>query len=304
MPTTVVVGDRVELRVGVRNVGAGPAWPLRVDVPLPGNMNPVSPSGTEGWDCDFGRDVETNVQYWGCTYRDPLAPGTNALPLSLFGTLVSGTPGDDLTFSVTAHPVEGEPSTADNTAYATVPIVAPAVVRGIVWGDSNGDGQRGPQEYGTNYQLSLWLVPLNPAEGDPVEVPVTVASDGTYRAAVKPGQWRVQARLENWVWNRFSPGDVGDDATDSDIVVVDAQPYQVVGDSAVLDLTTPAETVSTSARSTTDAGEWWWARQVSNLRPLACKASALPLSYAPGTPVRRAGAASLPCRATGRGRTA
>lgn len=25
----------------------------------------------------------------------------------------------------------------------------------------------------------------------------------------------------------------------------------------------------------------WWARQVSNLRPLACKASALPLSYAP-----------------------
>ncbi len=40
----------------------------------------------------------------------------------------------------------------------------------------------------------------------------------------------------------------------------------------------------------------WWARQVSNLRPLACKASALPLSYAPGTPVRRAGAASLPAR--------
>src|SRR6059036_946252 len=26
----------------------------------------------------------------------------------------------------------------------------------------------------------------------------------------------------------------------------------------------------------------WWARQVLNLRPLACEASALPLSYAPG----------------------
>ena len=25
----------------------------------------------------------------------------------------------------------------------------------------------------------------------------------------------------------------------------------------------------------------WWARQVLNLRPLACEASALPLSYAP-----------------------
>ena len=33
----------------------------------------------------------------------------------------------------------------------------------------------------------------------------------------------------------------------------------------------------------------WWARQVSNLRPPACKAGALPLSYAPGSPVRRAG---------------
>src|SRR6059036_495341 len=28
----------------------------------------------------------------------------------------------------------------------------------------------------------------------------------------------------------------------------------------------------------------WWARQVLNLRPLACEASALPLSYAPGNP--------------------
>jgi hypothetical protein len=28
----------------------------------------------------------------------------------------------------------------------------------------------------------------------------------------------------------------------------------------------------------------WWAQQGSNLRPLACKASALPLSYAPDSP--------------------
>lgn len=35
---------------------------------------------------------------------------------------------------------------------------------------------------------------------------------------------------------------------------------------------------------------WWWARQGSNLRPLACKASALPLSYAP----RNGGKLTLP----------
>ena len=26
---------------------------------------------------------------------------------------------------------------------------------------------------------------------------------------------------------------------------------------------------------------WWWAKEVSNLRPPACKAGALPLSYSP-----------------------
>src|ERR1022692_4298858 len=43
-----------------------------------------------------------------------------------------------------------------------------------------------------------------------------------------------------------------------------------------------------------------WAQQGSNLRPLACKASALPLSYAPvppsGYPGRQPGTAYLPAR--------
>ena len=35
--------------------------------------------------------------------------------------------------------------------------------------------------------------------------------------------------------------------------------------------------------------EGWWARLGLNQRPLACEASALPLSYAPGTHPERAG---------------
>jgi len=65
VPTDVVVGDRVELRVQVRNTGAGPASGVYVNVPLPAGMDPVSPSGPEGWDCDFGRDVETDIRSWG-----------------------------------------------------------------------------------------------------------------------------------------------------------------------------------------------------------------------------------------------
>ena len=36
-----------------------------------------------------------------------------------------------------------------------------------------------------------------------------------------------------------------------------------------------------AALAEADRGESQWARRVSNLRPLACEASALPLSYAP-----------------------
>ena len=39
--------------------------------------------------------------------------------------------------------------------------------------------------------------------------------------------------------------------------------------------------VATDPRSCVPARRCWWARQVLNLRPLACEASALPLSYAP-----------------------
>lgn len=30
-----------------------------------------------------------------------------------------------------------------------------------------------------------------------------------------------------------------------------------------------------------ESGDWWWVRQGLNLRPFACEANALPLSYAP-----------------------
>ena len=36
------------------------------------------------------------------------------------------------------------------------------------------------------------------------------------------------------------------------------------------------------SRERAEVSFFWWARQVLNLRPLACEASALPLSYAPG----------------------
>ncbi|GIF74467.1 DUF11 domain-containing protein [Asanoa siamensis] len=238
VPAEVVVGDRIELRVQVRNSGAGDGWAY-VNVPLPDGVDFVSPSGTDGWDCNFGRDVETGVRSWGCSYTSGLAPGEAALPLLLFATLTTGTPGSVLPFSVTARPQEGEPDLDDNVARTQVTVVEPAVVSGVVWADHDGDGRRAADESGSGYRVGVWLVPLAPADGEPAEIPATVAADGTYRAAVKPGAYRVQVRLDNWVWADFTAADAGD----SDIVTVDHQTYQVVGDSAALDLRGGTETV-------------------------------------------------------------
>jgi uncharacterized repeat protein (TIGR01451 family) len=244
VPAEVVVGDRVELRVRVRNVGAGSATGAYVNVPLADGLDFVSPSGTDGWDCNFGTDLETGIRSWGCAYYGgAIAPGDSALPLHLFATLTSGTSGSTLSFSATARDLEGEPVLGNNVATTTVAVVEPATVRGTVWADHDGDGQRSAAESGTGYALSVFLLPVAPGDGEPQEIPVTVESDGTYAAAVKPGAYRLQVRLENFVWADFTVADAGDDATDSDIVAVDHQAYLVVGDSAVLDLAGGTTTV-------------------------------------------------------------
>src|SRR5215471_8014350 len=62
-----------------------------------------------------------------------------------------------------------------------------------------------------------------------------------------------------------------------------------------LDLALPAEHRLRRDRRISDlAGETWWAQVVSNHRPLACKASALPLSYAPASTPVGATALSVP----------
>ncbi len=58
-------------------------------------------------------------------------------------------------------------------------------------------------------------------------------------------------------------------------------------------LSRPPETVC-SKQSYCDPRKPWWARQVSNLRPLVCKTRALPLSYTPRCRCRLPATAPLP----------
>jgi hypothetical protein len=121
-PAEVVVGDLVELRIEVHNSGPGPAWAY-VDVPLATGLDPAWIGGTDGWDCNFGRDVETDIRSWGCSYYDvDVPPGEGTLPLHLFVIVTSGTPGSTLEFSASARPQDGEPVIEDNIARTTVEV--------------------------------------------------------------------------------------------------------------------------------------------------------------------------------------
>ncbi len=126
VPAEVVVGDLIELRIEAHNSGPGTAWAY-VDVPLAAGLDPAWIGATDGWDCNFGRDVETDIRSWGCSYYDVNVPaGEATLPLHLFVILTDGTVGSTLEFSASARPQDGEPNVQDNVARTTVEVVEPA----------------------------------------------------------------------------------------------------------------------------------------------------------------------------------
>lgn len=243
IPAEVVIGATVTLEVNVQNIGAGASGALPVDVPLPDGMQPMSAGGLQGdWDCNFGRDLVTGVQYWHCTHAG-LAPGEAAGPIVARGTVESGTPGETLRFTATAHPVDGEVSTANNTAQASVAIVEPGIIRGILWTDYDRDGQRDSGEAGASFVYKLVFLPQAPGDGDPTEITGVLNPNGTYVAALKPGPYVVQVQIDAR-YRDFTLPDTGDDATDSDIVTVDRNIYGGIdgGNSAVIDVAAGSDT--------------------------------------------------------------
>ena len=239
VPAEVIAGGTVYFQIDVHNVGAGGAPYAVVDLPVPANVDPVSPStGSEGWDCSFGQDVVTGVRYWGCSHG-PLAAGEAASTLVLFGRVTAGSPGDAVQFTATARPAELEENTANNSATAAVGVVAAGTIRGLVWSDWDANGQRSADELGVSsgyYGVQqLVFVPQAPAPGDPASIEAEVDQNGRYAVALKPGQYVVQVWV-NVDYYTFTTPDVGDDATDSDIVSVQTDPYRAIGSCAIIEV--------------------------------------------------------------------
>jgi hypothetical protein len=212
-PAQVLMGENVGIGVTVANLGTRVADTITVFVTLPPTLQPPSPGGLGfPWSCD------ALAPGWRCILHEPLAPGEVA-EAQVRGKVVGGTPGDVLTVTAEATTTSRELSTANNTGQASVDLVAPAVIRGTAWTDVDRDGQREPGEPAIT-ESWRWQAWLSADDGD-VIIDFAVDADGRYSAAVKPNRYHVEVNLTPDAPELgYTTPNVGDDASDSDVVPV------------------------------------------------------------------------------------
>jgi len=117
-------------------------------------------------------------------------------------------------------------------------VTASAQTTGRVWNDLDRDGQREagepPVSSGPDGVQALRLIPQNSDILPTVEGVVT--ADGTYSVILRPGLYILQVQVDDSLFT-FSPPNVGDDATDSDLVFFEAtDPGVRVGTTDVINL--------------------------------------------------------------------
>jgi hypothetical protein len=210
------LGETVYLRTDIQNHGTADSDPVTLTVTVPPELVPATPPGTfavDGFTCSFA------APSWTCT-RPSLGAGASTA-LTLSATVATGTPNDVLTITARVAPSRREVSVANNAYQVNITIGGTGTIRGTIWNDLDRDGQREEGEppigSGPDGVQRLLIIPRNAGETGSTTTEVTVAPDGTYSASVKSGFYAVQV----WVAASryyFSPPDVGDDATDSDLV--------------------------------------------------------------------------------------
>lgn len=222
------VGETFYTGIDIRNYGTGDANPLTVTVSVPAELRPESAGDAgAGWTCTTG------TSSWTCTYP-ALSAGARANRLSLPSTVVGGQPGSLVSVTAAITPQRQESNPDNNTDYAQVEIAGTCVIRGTVWQDVDGDGQRedGEPPVGPDGVVGVSLF----VRGGQVSGggQATVAADGTWSITAKTGPL-YEVRVEAANTFGLTAGDVGDDATDSDIVRFYQQDPTLLGGSAEFD---------------------------------------------------------------------
>jgi hypothetical protein len=236
-PAEVLMDELVGIGVTVANVGSRPSGEVvTVEITLPPTLRYPGP-GLAGpaWVC------ANEAPILRCTHG-ALAPGQVADELPVHARVVGGTPGDVLTVTAVASTTSRELSTANNTGQASVHLIAPAVVRGTAWIDVDRDGQREPGEPTTteSWTWGAWLTTEDGGEFIEVEV----GADGHYSVAVKPNRYVVEVTVSPYApnWGYTTPN-VGDEASDSDVVPVFVDEFGSHARSHVFEATSDGETL-------------------------------------------------------------
>jgi len=227
----VLTGDSISIAAYVRNAGPRESGPVTVTFTLSAGLEAEHVDVDPAWTCS------NSVTSWTCTHAGIARGEEIAETLVVGAKVVGGMPGDVLVVTASAQTTGRELRTDNNSGQASVKVVAPAVISGFVWNDLDGDGQReageppissGPEGVQVLVLLPQGIDPLPPVGG-------VVAADGTYSVTVRPAQYVLQVWVDDSLFT-FSPPNVGDDATDSDLVIFEGDPGVNVGTTDVINL--------------------------------------------------------------------
>jgi len=237
-PHQVRAGDTVDITVHVENNGGSPAENVAVRVPLPETVQPVSAQpDNPAWSCVVGTDSGSGQRFWECT-RPSFDTGEIPNMLHFSATVGAGTPDGALTFTASATTSSPEQSVDNNTVQGSTTYMAEGTARGIVWHDTDRDGQREAGEPHAEFEVGQIVFPLEGTEPT-FDTPRAFVNnfDGTYLLRLKPGRYVVQVLLHASANVDYTVPDVGDDATDSDIITSTPSDFGPIGRSAVIEVT-------------------------------------------------------------------
>ncbi|HWD43793.1 MAG TPA: hypothetical protein VHM23_08820 [Actinomycetota bacterium] len=243
-PAQVVAGEQVEIGLQVENIGGSPADNVRVRVPLPDTVEPVSADLTgPDWTCSVIPDAETGQRVWECAHPRYEPHSIEYLSrIILTATVGAGTPEGTLWFVATARTDSPELSTDNNAGEASTTYRAQGFIRGQVWLDQDRDGQRDPGEppVGTAPDgiLSLWFMEEGLTWPEWDTQAGWVGPDGSYSSFsasqnLAPGRYFARVSVNPTL--DFTVPDTGDEATDSDVART-AGGSEVTAESAVIDV--------------------------------------------------------------------